>query len=127
MRSYKLVMPEHLNHYGFLFGGNLLKWVDEVSWMAASSDFPGCHFVTIAMDRVEFRKSIRSGATLAIDAARSKRGATSVSYAVEVFRKRLETGSEEKVFTTTVTFVRVDEQGNKLALPEGGPAAASPG
>jgi len=25
MENYKLVLPEHLNHYGFLFGGNLLK------------------------------------------------------------------------------------------------------
>jgi len=117
MRSYKLVMPEDLNHYGFLFGGNLLKWVDEVSWMAAGSEFPGCHFVTIAMDRVEFRKSIRSGTILAIDAVQSKRGVTSVSYEVEVFRKRLETGDQERVFTTTVTLVRVDEQGRKMSLP----------
>ncbi|MEI7902842.1 MAG: acyl-CoA thioesterase, partial [bacterium] len=41
MISYKLVMPEHMNHYGLLFGGNLLKWVDETAWMAASLDYPG--------------------------------------------------------------------------------------
>jgi hypothetical protein len=29
MENHKLVLPEHLNQYGFLFGGNLLKWVDE--------------------------------------------------------------------------------------------------
>lgn len=28
METYKLVLPEHLNPYGYLFGGNLLKWVD---------------------------------------------------------------------------------------------------
>ncbi len=117
MRSYKLVMPEHLNQYGFLFGGNLLKWVDEVSWMAACSDFPGCHFVTIAMDRVEFRKSVRSGAILAVDAVRSKTGVTSAAYEVAVFRKRLETGDEEQVFSTTVTLVRIDRQGRKSPLP----------
>jgi len=38
MESYKLVLPEHLNHYGYLFGGNMLKWVDEISWIAASRD-----------------------------------------------------------------------------------------
>lgn len=116
MRNYKLVMPEHLNHYGFLFGGNLLKWVDEASWMAASSDFPGCHFVTVAMDRVEFRKSVRGGTILAVDAVRRKAGITSVQYGVEVFRRRLNTGEEENVFSTTVTFVRVDEQGRKMRL-----------
>ena len=120
MRSYKLVLPEHLNHYGFLFGGNLLKWVDEVSWMAAGIEFPGCHFVTIAMDRVEFRKSIRSGTILGVDAVCSRTGNTSVRYDVEVFRRRLETGEEEKVFTTTVTLVRVDEQGRKTPLSEKG-------
>ncbi|MGD0283399.1 MAG: hotdog domain-containing protein, partial [Dissulfurispiraceae bacterium] len=61
MENYKLVLPEHLNQFGYLFGGNLLKWVDEVAWIAASLDFPGCKFVTIGMDRVEFRKSIKQG------------------------------------------------------------------
>ena len=37
MTSYKLVMPGDLNHYGFLFGGKMLMWVDAVS--AASEIF----------------------------------------------------------------------------------------
>ncbi len=123
MRNYKLVMPGDLNHYGFLFGGNLLKWVDEVSWIAACNDFPGCHFVTIGMDHVEFRKSVRDGTILIVDALLTKHGRTSVGYGVEVFRKRLETGDEEKVFTTTVTLVRVDEAGRKISLP---PIAGKP-
>ena len=40
MQTYKLVLPEHLNHGGFLFGGNLLKWVDEAGYMAARLDLP---------------------------------------------------------------------------------------
>ena len=36
MESYKVVRPEHLNHFGHLFGGCLLKWVDEIAWIAAS-------------------------------------------------------------------------------------------
>ncbi len=117
MRSYKLVMPGDLNHFGFLFGGNLLKWVDEVSWIAACRDFPACRFVTIAMDHVEFRKSVQGGTILAVDAELAKRGVTSVAYRVEVFRNRLGSGMEEKVFTTTVTLVRIDEEGRKLSLP----------
>ena len=57
MENHKLVLPGHLNHYGYLFGGHLLQWVDECSWIAATLDYPGCQLVTIAMDRVEFRKS----------------------------------------------------------------------
>ena len=57
MRNHKLVLPEHLNHYGYLFGGYLLHWVDEYGYIAANLDFPGHRFVTIALDNVAFKKS----------------------------------------------------------------------
>ena len=117
MESYTVVRPEHLNHYGHLFGGCLLKWVDEIAWIAASRDHPGCRFVTIAMDRVEFHRSVRQGAVLRFDAMESCRGTTSINYSVHVFADDLETGDEEPIFTTCITFVRVDEHGGKMALP----------
>jgi acyl-CoA hydrolase len=119
METFKLVHPEHLNHYGYLFGGNLLKWVDESAWIAASFDYPGCNFVTIGMDKVEFRKSIRQGAILRIHALRGRVGKTSVQYTVSVFSGDIETGSQDEVFSTTITFVSVDEHGKKTSLPQG--------
>jgi acyl-CoA hydrolase len=71
VESFKVVRPEFLNHYGYLFGGFLLKWVDEIAWIAASRDHPGCRFVTIAMDRVEFHRSVKQGAVLRFDAIES--------------------------------------------------------
>jgi len=117
MENYKLVLPEHLNHYGFLFGGNLLKWVDETAWIAASQDYAGCNFVTIAMDTVEFRKTVRQGTILRMSAQRTRAGNTSVQYAVSVFAEDLVTGTEEMVFSTNITFVRVDAAGRKTGLP----------
>ena len=29
MTTYRLVMQEDMNHYGFLFGGKMLMWIDE--------------------------------------------------------------------------------------------------
>ena len=52
METHRLVLPEDLNHFGFLFGGRLLAWVDEACWIAASLDYPNCLFVTIGMDKV---------------------------------------------------------------------------
>ncbi len=117
MQQYKLVLPEHLNHYGFLFGGNLLKWVDEYAWIAASLDFPGCRFVTIGMDRVEFRKGVGKGAILRFDVRKARQGTTSVSYTVEVLADDIETGREETVFSTHVTFVCIGDDGGKVELP----------
>lgn len=116
MENYKLVLPEHLNHYGYLFGGNLLKWIDEYAWIAASLEHPGCKFVTIGMDGVEFRKSVRNGAILRFDVRKSKQGNTSVQYTATVYADDIETGKEEVVFSTRVSFVCVDEAGNKRAL-----------
>jgi len=113
MTNYRLVMPGDLNNYGALFGGQLLRWVDEDAWLAASLDFPRCRFVTIGMDRVEFRRSSKQGDILRFEARRVKTGTTSVTYTVEVFQQH---GDETPMFTTHVTLVRVDENGRKIAI-----------
>jgi acyl-CoA hydrolase len=113
METHRLVLPGNLNQYGFLFGGTLLAWVDEASWIAASLEYPDCQFVTVAMDTVEFRQSVRQGTILEIHCERSRLGTTSVSYAVEVRDRK---SGSDPIFSTTVTFVRVDGEGKKLAI-----------
>ena len=110
MENYRLIRPEHLNHYGYLFGGYLLMWVDEAAWLAASQDFPGCRFVTVGMDRVAFKKSVREGSILRLFCEQSRKGNTSVTYDVKV------SNQQEEIFSTQVTLVRVDETGKKTPL-----------
>jgi acyl-CoA hydrolase len=118
MENYKLVLPEHLNHYGYLFGGNLLKWVDEVAYIAASLDYPGCNFVTIGMDRVEFKKSVRQGSLLRLNVKRVREGNTSVQYHVGVYRHDITSGDDVLIFTTNTTYVCIDGQGRKCAIKD---------
>ncbi|MCG5515776.1 MULTISPECIES: acyl-CoA thioesterase [Ectothiorhodospira] len=117
MDTFKLVRPEHLNHYGYLFGGFLLKWVDEIAWIAASRDHPGCRFVTVAMNSVEFHKGVHQGTVLRFHSHEHSRGRTSVQYAVSAFADDLESGQEEPIFSTCVTFVNLDESGEKMPMP----------
>jgi acyl-CoA hydrolase len=116
MKNHKLVLPEHLNHYGYLFGGWLLHWVDECSYIAANLDLPGHRFVTIGLDSVVFKKSIGPGSVLAFDINRTRQGKTSVAYNVKVLCDSIETGEEELVFETIITFVNVGEKGEKLPI-----------
>jgi acyl-CoA hydrolase len=118
MENHKLVMPEHLNHYGFLFGGYLLQWVDEYTYIAATMEYPGYNFVTVAMDKVEFKKSVRKGTILKFIVEKMKQGNTSVEYEINVFRKKSEQGEDEMIFSTHLTMVSVDEQGQKKPLPK---------
>jgi acyl-CoA hydrolase len=118
MENHKLVLPEHLNQYGYLFGGNLLKWVDEYAWITASLDYPGCNFVTIGLDKVEFRRSVKKGTILKFITDKSQEGNTSIQYVVSVFRGNSEGDKEELIFSTHVTYVRIDKEGRKISLPK---------
>ncbi len=118
MENHKLVLPENLSQYGFLFGGYLLKWVDEYAWISASLDYPGCNFVTIGLDTVEFRKTVKEGTILKFITEKTKEGNTSVQYSVNVYRGNIEGGKKDLIFSTHVTFVRIDKEGNKILLPK---------
>ncbi len=113
MQTHRLVLPGDLNHYGFLFGGRLLAWIDEASWIAASIDYPHCQFVTVAMDTVEFHHSVRQGTILRITCTLKREGNTSVTYAVSVID---ENAGPHPIFSTQVTFVSVDDAGIKRPI-----------
>lgn len=117
MENHAIVRPEHLNHHGFLFGGQLLKWVDEFAWMAASKEFHHCRMVTVGMDQVVFREKILLGAILRFAVERERKGRSSVTYKVVVWSDEEGADREKEVFSTRVTLVRVDEKGNKTPLP----------
>lgn len=114
METHRLVLPGDLNHYGSLFGGRMLAWVDEAAWIAASAEFPHCQFVTIAMDKVEFRQGVGDGTILRINCVRTKKGRTSLTYQVSVTDVR--NAPEVPVFQTNVTFVSVDDRGGKREI-----------
>lgn len=116
MTNFRLVMAGDLNNYGVLFGGQLLRWVDEFAWIAATLDFPDCNFVTIGMDKVEFRKPAHTGDVLRFEAEQNRLGSTSVTYRVSVFRHKQGGDSSILIFTTHVTLVRVDQDGNKKKI-----------
>lgn len=113
METHRLVLPGDLNHYGYLFGGRLLAWVDEASWIAASIDYPHSQLVTVAMDKVEFHHSVREGTILRIRCRKAREGTTSATYTVDVADER---AGSIPIFSTNVTFVSVDDVGKKRSI-----------
>ncbi len=117
MESFCFVRPEHLSHQGYLFGGNMLKWIDEYTWLAAARDFPGYILVTRAMDKIEFTRRVRIGSILRFTITRIRQGGSSVTYDAKVYASNQVSQDEELVFSTNVVFVAVDENGKKTTLP----------
>jgi len=116
MNHRKLVLPEHMNDQGSLFGGYLLKWLDEFAYITASLEFPGNRFVTIALNNVEFKHPIRCGQILRFAVSRGRLGASSVEYLIEVCGEKSDRTSEKVLFATGITFVNVTETGQKAPI-----------
>lgn len=117
MNHHKLVLPGHMNQHGFLFGGDLLQWIDEFAWITATVDFPGLRFVTVAMENVQFRRGIDVGEVLQFVVDRISRGNTSVRYRVRAHGLVKQPDPATVLFETTITFVNVDAAGRKAPLP----------
>lgn len=116
MDHHKLVLPEHMNQHGFLFGGYLLQWIDEFAWITATVDFPGRRFVTVAMENVQFRRGIDMGEVLRFVVDQDGIGRTSVRYRVRAHGIARQPDPATVLFETTVTFVNLDAEGRKAPL-----------
>jgi len=116
MNHRKLVQPEHMNEQGALFGGYLLKWLDEYAYITASIRHPGNRFVTIGLDKVEFHHPIQLGEILRFCVTETRMGTTSVEYLVEVFGEKKAVTQDQTLFATKITFVNLGENGAKTPI-----------
>ncbi|PLX69553.1 MAG: acyl-CoA thioesterase [Denitrovibrio sp.] len=118
MENYVNVRPEHLNFHGYLFGGEMLKWLDEFAWMAGSREYPGATLVTIGIDNIVFKHRVVNGSILRFVIEAEKIGDKSVTYDVHVFCDEPRATNEVEVFSSKITFVNIDKSGNSISLPE---------
>lgn len=119
MDTFTLVRPEHLNHHGYLFGGVMLKWVDENAWMAASREYPDSTLVTVGMEACRFKHRVDNGSILRFNIKQVKQGHTSATYNVTVYAEAPGDSEEREVFSTSVSFVHLNEKGRPCVLPTG--------
>jgi len=117
MKHHKLVLASHLNHYNFLFGGQMLHWIDSVGYVSANYAFPGHEFVTRGLDSVSFTKRVPAGSILEFDAVLTHKGNSSVTFKIDVYCDD-RSNPRKHAFSTNITFVSIDKEGNKRELHE---------
>ncbi len=61
-----LIMHQHLNAGGRLFGGMLMQWVDEVSGVVAMRHCGTYRVTTAAVDNLQFKEPVYEGEILVI-------------------------------------------------------------
>lgn len=82
--SRKLIKPGDLNPNNTLFGGQLLKWIDEEASIYAMSKLDNGKVVTKFMSEIDFVSSARQGDIIEIGLAFSGIGKTSITFRCEV-------------------------------------------
>jgi acyl-CoA hydrolase len=74
--------------------------------------------VTVAIDKCFFEKPAREGQLVKIYGSPSAIGTTSVTLYIEVRKHNVYTGVQTVVTHTNIKFVRIDDEGNSLAISE---------
>jgi acyl-CoA hydrolase len=113
----ELMMPQHANNLGHVFGGVILSMMDKTSAIAAFRH-SRANVVTASIDRVEFREPIHLGDLVVMKASVNYVGRTSMEVGVRVEAEDLLTGRRRHTNSCYLTFVAVDKNGRPIEVPE---------
>jgi len=111
----EVVFPYQVNHLGSLFGGHALQWMDQAAWICATR-FSRKTVVTIASDRVEFKKPVREGTIVQLKSRVLKVGNTSVTVGVEMHAEHPLSGERFLATRGQFIMVAVDADGRPTAI-----------
>ena len=107
----KWIRPEDLNANGTLFGGSLLKWIDEEATIYAIVQLGNPRVVTKLLSEINFVSSARQGDLVEMGLRATKFGRTSVTMQARV--RNMITGAS--ILTVeTIVFVGLDEAGRPV-------------
>jgi acyl-CoA thioesterase YciA len=107
-RTRKLIRPEHLNSRGTLFGGIVMKWIDEEAAIYSSCQLETSNLVTKVISELDFVSPAKNGDIVEIGTEVTTIGRTSITLSMEVRNK---TSKETIVKVDKLVFVHVDEHG----------------
>jgi acyl-CoA hydrolase len=115
VRLAELIMPNHTNHHGTLFGGHALGLMDHAGWVAATRCARRT-MVTVASDRVEFKVPVRAGQLVELVAKVTRVGTTSVTVGVDMFAEDVATGDRRLATSGSFVFVAIDDDGRPTPI-----------
>lgn len=104
----KWIKPEDLNPNGTLFGGSLLKWIDEEAAIYAILQLDNRRVVTKFISEINFVSSAREGEIIELGMTATHFGRTSLTLRCEVRNKLTR---KTILVIDKLVFVNLDENG----------------
>ena len=116
MTTARLMMPTDANVLGNVFGGAIMKYMDEaaaiVAWRHA-----GKNVVTASIDRMNFFAPVYVGNLLILRASVNYVGTTSMEIGVRIEAQDLSTRRGVHAGSCYLTYVALDEKGKPTPIP----------
>ncbi len=111
----QLLMPQHINGMGRLFGGKLLEWIDIVGGVTARRHSE-CDVITAAIDNLQFKEGAYENDTLVLIGRITYVGNTSMEVRVDTYVEDL-SGIRRPINRAYMVFVALDKEGKPTRVP----------
>ena len=119
----QLVLPEHTNALGTIFGGHIMAWIDTAASICAfRHSRQQC--VTASMDTLDFISPVKVGHIVILQANVNFTGKTSMEVGVKVTSEDPLTGKKNLTASAYVTMVAIDATGKPAPIPPVAPQTA---
>jgi acyl-CoA hydrolase len=112
----EIMMPQHANNLGHVFGGVILSMMDRTAAVAAIRHARS-NCVTVSVDKVTFREPIHLGDLVIMRASVIFVGRSSLEVGVRVEAEDLLDGNRRHTNSCYLTFVAVDRNGRPVQVP----------
>lgn len=113
----EMAMPMHANPLGNLFGGRVMQLVDTAAALAAMRHSRQT-VVTASVDHMTFLVPVHIGEQVICKASVNRVFTTSMEVGVKVLVENLRTGDVRHTSSAYLTFVSIDDHGNRIPLPQ---------
>ncbi len=117
----RIMMPADVNPAGNVYGGSILKYIDEVASIV-SFRHARTNVVTASIDRMDFLAPMHVGDILILKAAINYTGKTSMEVGVPVEAEEPRTGHVVHAGSCYLTMVGLDRSGRPTRVPAVTPA-----
>jgi len=111
-----LICPAHINNYGRLFGGQLLKWIDELAGIVAIRHC-GAIVTTAAIDNLQFQAPAYTGDMVVLRGMVTYVGRSSMEIRVDTYREALD-GKREMINRAYIDMVSINCKGDPIEVPD---------
>lgn len=112
-----LIMSQHLNAAGRLFGGMLMQWIDEVASVVAMRHAGTDRITTAAVDNLQFKQATYEGELLVLIGYVTCVGKSSMEVEIDTYVERSD-GMRYSVNRAFFVMVAMDENEHPMEVPE---------